>query len=63
MKLLSLCQDHLPTKGIGINKPFYENPPCFAPEADNPYPLCVGNGSQQCDSCCLFMNLDYTPYE
>lgn len=34
-----------------------QSPPCFTPEPDNPYPLCVGNGSDICWECCLFMNM------
>lgn len=40
-----------------------ENPGCFTPEADNPYPLCMGNGSPTCEDCSLYAELDYTEYE
>jgi len=40
-----------------------EKPSCYNPETDNPYPLCVGNGSDACKSCCLYVDLDYNSYE
>ncbi len=32
-------------------------PDCFQPEADNPYPLCVGSGKPECDDCCLYVHM------
>ena len=40
-----------------------DKPSCYNPESDNPYPLCVGNGSDACKSCCLYVDLDYNSYE
>lgn len=40
-----------------------DKPSCYNPEKDNPYPLCVGNGTQNCEHCCLYANLDYNRYE
>lgn len=30
-----------------------EFPDCFLPEADNPYPLCVGRELKECEDCQL----------
>lgn len=38
-------------------------PDCYTPETDNPYPLCVGNGSPLCEKCSLYKELDYNRYE
>ncbi len=38
-------------------------PDCYTPETDNPYPLCVGNGSPLCEKCSLYKGLDYNRYE
>ena len=38
-------------------------PDCYTPETDNPYPMCVGNGSPLCEKCSLYKNLDYNRYE
>ena len=38
-----------------------ENPPCYLPEKDNPYPLCVGRGIKACAHCTLWA--DYDPDE
>lgn len=38
-------------------------PDCYTPETDNPYPLCVGNGSPLCEKCSLYKNLNYNRYE
>lgn len=32
-------------------------PECYTPERDNPYPLCIGNGSEKCKKCCLWTDL------
>lgn len=40
-----------------------KNPDCYTPETDNPYPLCIGNGSPMCESCSLYAYLDYNQYE
>lgn len=32
-------------------------PDCFTPEADNPYPLCIGSGKQECADCCLYVHM------
>lgn len=34
-------------------------PPCYFPEKDNPYPLCVGREMTACAHCCLWA--DYEP--
>lgn len=31
---------------------------CFSPEADNPYPLCVGNDSGECEDCVFWANYE-----
>ena len=33
------------------------HPKCFSPEPDNPYPLCIGNGSKDCNECCLYVHM------
>lgn len=33
-------------------------PACYTPEKDNPYPLCVGQGREECRTCCLYINMD-----
>ena len=33
-------------------------PDCFTPEPDNPYPLCVGNGKEECRQCCLYVDME-----
>ena len=33
-------------------------PPCYLPEKDNPYPLCIGRGMRICAHCCLWANYD-----
>ncbi len=38
-----------------------ENPPCYLPEKDNPYPFCVGRGIKACAHCTLWA--DYDPDE
>lgn len=35
-----------------------ENPPCYLPEKDNPYPLCVGRGMKACTHCTLWTDYD-----
>lgn len=30
---------------------------CFAPEPNNLYPLCVGNGSKECLKCCVYKDM------
>lgn len=37
-------------------------PDCFEPEKYNPYPLCVGNGSPECEACCLYVDFP-EPYD
>ena len=32
-------------------------PDCFTPEADNPYPLCIGSCKQECADCCLYVHM------
>lgn len=34
------------------------HPDCFTPEPDNPYPLCIGNGEEQCRQCCLYVDME-----
>ena len=38
-------------------KEYLEKPDCYKPETDNPYPLCVGNGTKKCRECCLWVDL------
>jgi len=33
-------------------------PPCYLPEKDNPYPLCIGRGMTVCAHCCLWADYD-----
>ena len=40
-----------------------EKPVCYDPEPDNPYPLCVGNGSLECEHCAYYVHLDLNRYE
>lgn len=37
----------------------HNNPECYVPN-DDPYPLCVGNGSEKCHECCIYE--DYEKY-
>lgn len=37
-------------------------PPCYIPEEENPYPLCVGNGSDECEQCMIYAELE-SPYD
>lgn len=39
------------------------HPDCYTPEQDNPYPLCVGNGSEACKECCLYAKMEARPWE
>ena len=32
-------------------------PDCFTPDADNPYPLCIGLGKPECADCCLYVQM------
>ncbi len=32
-------------------------PECYTPEKENPYPLCIGNGGEECKKCCLWTDL------
>jgi hypothetical protein len=34
----------------------FVRPECYKPN-ENPYPLCVGNGSPDCDTCGLYENM------
>ena len=43
-----------------INKPI-ERPECYIPN-NEPYPLCIGNGSEICKDCCLYEYMDETAY-
>lgn len=36
---------------------------CYTPKQDNPYPLCVGNGSEACDKCCLYVEMEAESWE
>lgn len=38
-------------------KEYLEKPDCYTPETDNPYPLCVGNNTEKCRECCLWVDL------
>lgn len=39
------------------------HPDCYTPEQDNPYPLCVGNGSAACKECSLYAEMEAKPWE
>lgn len=41
----------------------YINPECFKPDENNPYPLCVGNGEEKCEQCCLYIDYPEPPFE
>ena len=41
----------------------YEEPECFTPEENNPYPLCVGNGNERCNECCLYVDYPEPPFD
>lgn len=43
-----------------LNEYLQENaqPDCFTPEPDNPYPLCIGNGKEECRQCCLYVDME-----
>ena len=36
---------------------YLKKPDCYTPETNNPYPLCVGNGTEKCRECCLWTDL------
>ena len=39
----------------------YKEPKCYKSN-NEPYPLCVGNGSEKCHDCCIYENYeDYHP--
>lgn len=38
-----------------------DNPECFVPEQNNPYPLCVGRDKPECENCQL--RADWEPKE
>lgn len=40
-----------------------DRPDCYDPEKYNPYPLCVGNRSQDCKSCCLYVDFPEPPFD
>lgn len=33
-------------------------PECYVPEQNNAYPLCEGNGSEDCEDCCVYKDYD-----
>ena len=39
------------------------HPDCYTPEQDNPYPLCIGNGSRACGECCLYAEKEAEPWK
>jgi len=41
----------------------YEHPKCYEPEEENPYPLCIGNGSAECNICCLYVDFPEPPFD
>lgn len=41
----------------GLVRQASTQPDCFTPEADNPYPLCIGSGKSECDDCCLYLHM------
>lgn len=41
----------------GLVRQASKQPDCFTPEADNPYPLCIGSGKSECDDCCLYLHM------
>ena len=34
-----------------------KSPDCFVPN-DSAYPLCKGNGNEECKKCCLYENME-----
>jgi hypothetical protein len=44
--------EHESTSFLISNRPL-----CYKPEEDNPYPLCIGNGSEECRKCCLYRHM------
>ena len=45
-----------------ITKDQYEDPECYKGNG-HPYPLCVGNGSDECMKCCLCEYMDENAYD
>ena len=41
----------------GLVRQASKQPDCFTPEAENPYPLCIGSGKSECDDCCLYVHM------
>lgn len=37
-------------------------PVCYRPN-DNPYPLCKGDGSEECQYCCLYEHFPEPPFD
>lgn len=35
-----------------------EQPACYVPEKDNPYPLCIGQNRDECRTCCLYVHME-----
>lgn len=33
------------------------NPACFTPQENNPYPLCIGGKDNNCENCCLYVDM------
>lgn len=40
----------------------YQEPRCYTPN-DNPYPLCKGDGSEECQYCCLYEHFPEPPFD
>lgn len=40
----------------------YHEPHCYNPN-NNPYPLCKGDGSEECQYCCLYENFPEPPFD
>lgn len=51
-----------PTESEEKMKERYENPSCYIAEKNNPYPLCIGRGLEQCNECCLYVDMT-SPYD
>ena len=50
------------TQELKMSPCFIENikkgsPGCFTPESNNPYPLCIGGKDENCENCCLYINM------
>lgn len=56
--ILALCK----AASIQSRREEADRPSCYTPN-DNPYPLCVGNGSEECKYCCIYGNMPEPPFD